>query len=157
MVSDTELRKQTGGNSMLNLRRLLTSVCFGNVCLADKQWLAHGQIGGCQTGNPSTRPRPPPPPAPPSVSDAAWPVHTSCLCGPGILRIQTVALLPTAAQQGGLSPPPSHPPSHPTPASRWFYSRAGCLGGCMWFDCVLSLHTVTSPFQSGATTPALRK
>lgn len=34
---------------------------------------------------------------------------------------------------------------------------AGCLGGCVWFDVVLSLHTVTSALQSGATTPAVRK
>ncbi len=163
LVSDIELRKQTGGNGVMNRWRLLTSMCFGNVCLADKQWLAHGQAGGCQSGNPSTPPWLPPPPAPPSVSDAAWPVHTSCLCGPGMPRIQTAALLPAAAQQGTLTPPPHHPPSHPSnppPLQRpsgFTAQSAGCLGGCVWFDVVLSLHTVTSPLQSGATTPALRK
>lgn len=111
MVSDIELRKQTGGNSVMNRRRLLTSMCFGNVCLPDEQWLAHGQAGDCQTGNP---PPLPPPPAPPSVSDAAWPVHTSCLCGPGIPKNPDCCpprhCCPTrCSQPTSLSTPPSHP------------------------------------------------
>lgn len=106
------------------------------------------------TGNP-----PPPPPSPslpltlPSVSYAVWPVHTSCLCEPGMLRIQTPALLPAAAQQGALTPPPPHAPCHPGDPPLWLPSGftaqpAGCLGGCLrksvhcvWFVAALYVHT----------------
>ena len=77
-----------------------------------------------------------PPPPPPSVSDTAWPVHTSCLCGPGMPRIQTSALLPNAAQQGALAPP--HP--HGSVLVVFTAQLAGCLGGCVCFNVALCLH-----------------
>lgn len=42
----------------MNRRQLLTSMCFENVCLANKQWLAYGQARVCRSGNP---PNPTPP------------------------------------------------------------------------------------------------
>lgn len=55
----------------------------------------------------TTHPHSPNSSLPCSVSDAARSVHTSCLCGPGMLRIHTAALLPTAAQQGAAHLPPA--------------------------------------------------
>lgn len=126
-VSDDKLRIQTW-SQLMDLQTTPNLRVFWK-CLPGWQTMVGTQPGrrlpNWQPLRPTSVPHPP---APPSVSDAAWPVHTSCLCGPGMSRIQTAALLPlSAAQQGALTPHSllSHcltPSSRPTPGSWWFYS-----------------------------------
>lgn len=63
-------------------------------------WLMNNGWHMAKLASPPTPPKLlPPPPAPPTVSDAVWPEHTSCLCGPGMPRIQS------GAQQDNPQPP----------------------------------------------------
>lgn len=124
----------------MNRQQLLTSMCFGNVCLADKQWLAHGQAGGCQTANLFTPLHSPLLPllhqCPTQRGQYTHPAFVGQEC-------QESRLLPSSLWLPNkvLSP---HLSSHLTPivASWWFYSPAGRVSGwlCVLYCCTLSAH-----------------
>ena len=137
---------------MMNRQQLLTSMCFGNVCLADKQWLAHGQAGGCQTANLFTPLDPP----------LLLPLLHQCPTQRG--QYTHPAFVGQECQESRLLPSSLMLPNKvlsphltPTVASWWFLQPS--WPGVWVAVCALMLHSVctpvTSPPRSGAITPAL--